>query len=263
MPATIRKGSTGPDVVKWQGIIGVTADGKFGPATEAATKKYQAANKLTADGIVGPKTWEFALKTFAPATPPAPSFAPARPPAVTFATSSGTKQTIRKGSVGPTVIEWQRIIGVTADGKFGPATEAATKQWQKDRGLTADGIVGAKTWAAAMAQAPVITAPSTKPSVRPSISKPAVSSTFAPSAGKPPVFAPSPGTKTSSPPSKKSSGRSKVASGAVESTETEPEIVKSASFFNVDKWPGWAQVVAGIGAAVGVFFAAKGMKKLG
>jgi hypothetical protein len=39
-----------------QKVVGVKADGDFGPATEKAVKKYQADNGLTADGIVGPAT---------------------------------------------------------------------------------------------------------------------------------------------------------------------------------------------------------------
>jgi len=60
-----------------------------------------------------------------------------------------TFQTIQVGSSGPDVVAWQKIVGVTADGKFGPQTKAATIKWQADHGLTADGIVGPQTWGAA------------------------------------------------------------------------------------------------------------------
>lgn len=54
--------------------------------------------------------------------------------------------TIKKGSRGPTVAKWQRMIGVTADGNFGSGTDAATRKWQGDNGLTADGVVGIQSW---------------------------------------------------------------------------------------------------------------------
>lgn len=54
---TLRLGSSGPDVVKWQNVVGVPADGKFGAGTSSATKTWQAARGLSPDGIVGPKTW--------------------------------------------------------------------------------------------------------------------------------------------------------------------------------------------------------------
>lgn len=64
------------------------------------------------------------------------------------------KATIRNGSGGSAVKEWQNYlksqgydIGKSgADGIFGSATEAATRKYQKDKGLTVDGIVGANTW---------------------------------------------------------------------------------------------------------------------
>ncbi len=74
--------------------------------------------------------------------PPAPSLTPVRnwPP-----------KTLRRGSRGALVRDWQREVGEVADGKFGPHTETATKAWQASHGLVPDGVVGPKTWAAAEA----------------------------------------------------------------------------------------------------------------
>ena len=53
---TLRRGSKGEEVKRMQAKLGLSADGDFGPGTEAALKKWQAANGLTADGVAGPKT---------------------------------------------------------------------------------------------------------------------------------------------------------------------------------------------------------------
>jgi putative chitinase len=52
----LRAGSKGHDVKRMQVALRITADGDFGPGTEAALKKWQSANGLTADGVAGPKT---------------------------------------------------------------------------------------------------------------------------------------------------------------------------------------------------------------
>ncbi|WP_018687033.1 peptidoglycan-binding protein [Actinokineospora enzanensis] len=54
---TIRRGSTGDHVKTLQRWLGLTVDGRFGAATEAKVRRYQAMKGLTADGIVGPRTW--------------------------------------------------------------------------------------------------------------------------------------------------------------------------------------------------------------
>ncbi len=77
--------------------------------------------------------------------------APAGPAAATPA-----PPTLRRGMQGEQVAAWQRIIEATADGIFGPATEALTKAWQSRHGLKADGIVDAETWAAALAAVPPV-----------------------------------------------------------------------------------------------------------
>ena len=53
----LKNGSSGEDVKKLQTKLGITADGAFGPGTEAKVKAWQTANGLTADGIVGDGTW--------------------------------------------------------------------------------------------------------------------------------------------------------------------------------------------------------------
>jgi hypothetical protein len=53
----LKLGSTGPMVISLQNYLCLTADGNFGPKTDAAVKAWQTKNGLVADGIVGPKTW--------------------------------------------------------------------------------------------------------------------------------------------------------------------------------------------------------------
>lgn len=66
---TVRLGSTGPDVVAWQRIVGVLADGSFGPRTREATIVWQERHRLVADGIVGPKSWAAAGEAYVPPPP--------------------------------------------------------------------------------------------------------------------------------------------------------------------------------------------------
>jgi len=62
VPATIKLGSTGPDVTKWQEALtsagyAVPTTGTFDQATDQATRAWQASKGLTVDGIVGPASW--------------------------------------------------------------------------------------------------------------------------------------------------------------------------------------------------------------
>jgi putative chitinase len=54
---TLTIGSSGPAVEEIQTLLGIEADGKFGPGTAAAVKAFQTRNGLVADGVVGPKTY--------------------------------------------------------------------------------------------------------------------------------------------------------------------------------------------------------------
>ncbi|MCX5106996.1 murein L,D-transpeptidase [Streptomyces sp. NBC_00439] len=70
---TLRTGAQGSAVTTLQQLLTaqghpLTADGEFGPLTEAAVRAFQAQHSLQADGVVGPKTWN-ALRS----TPTKPS----------------------------------------------------------------------------------------------------------------------------------------------------------------------------------------------
>jgi peptidoglycan hydrolase-like protein with peptidoglycan-binding domain len=66
---TIRRGSTGAAVREAQCLLNfwgsgpIAVDGDFGPATDAAVRRFQSTFcGLVVDGIVGPNTWR-ALRT--------------------------------------------------------------------------------------------------------------------------------------------------------------------------------------------------------
>jgi peptidoglycan hydrolase-like protein with peptidoglycan-binding domain len=161
---TIKQGASGAPVVAWQKIVGVTADGQFGPMTATATKKWQAAHGLVADGVVGPKTWA-AAQGVTPGgaktdTGPGPIITVTSiPPGVDAAASMPV---LKVGDKSQAVDAWQRILirdaaqsgvqaGFSADGDFGPQTDAATKKWQAANGISPDGVVGYQTWKKALA----------------------------------------------------------------------------------------------------------------
>lgn len=54
---TLRRDARGDDVRRVQKAVQVGVDGKFGPNTEAAVRRFQRLHDLVPDGIVGPKTW--------------------------------------------------------------------------------------------------------------------------------------------------------------------------------------------------------------
>jgi lysozyme family protein len=64
------------------------------------------------------------------------------------ATASAVKKLplVKQGNIGEAVKVVQKIVGVLADGNFGPMTLTAVKRWQMAKGLTNDGVVGPQTW---------------------------------------------------------------------------------------------------------------------
>jgi len=128
------RGDSGPLVLELQNLLraagwDLAADASFGPATETAVRQYQGSRGLVVDGLAGPSTLG-ALRTGAPSI-----VVQAADPVLT------------RGSTGDAVARLQRFLGITDDGSFGPATDAAVRAYQSGVGLTADGSVGPQTWA--------------------------------------------------------------------------------------------------------------------
>lgn len=97
--ATIKQGDSGPDVVAWQKIIKVTADGKFGPATDKATRTWQQQHGITPDGIVGQQTWSVATGTAVEVVPAGMVPPPASLPKVVPTTTTAVKPIVEKAPV--------------------------------------------------------------------------------------------------------------------------------------------------------------------
>lgn len=66
---------------------------------------------------------------------------------------------LKRGSEGPAVRELQELLGIPADGDFGPRTEASVRAYQSSHGLAADGKVGAYTWLALTTNQPAVAPP--------------------------------------------------------------------------------------------------------
>jgi peptidoglycan hydrolase-like protein with peptidoglycan-binding domain len=125
---TVRQGAVGERVYAVQYLLNahgarLATDGRFGPATAAAVKAFQAKSHLQADGQVGPLTWARLIIE------------------------------VRQGNKGAAVSAVQHNLRfaygftkVGVDGQFGPVTNSAVRSFQAKFKIGVDGIVGPTTW---------------------------------------------------------------------------------------------------------------------
>ena len=141
----LRLGSRGSEVkavqkrLKELGYLNDSADGVFGPKTEAAVKAFQKRNGLTADGVVGTATRAKLDSSSAKAASSSSSTTPA------------TDSTLRSGSRGSEVKELQqrlKDLGYytgSIDGVYGSGTIKAVLAFQERNRPTVDGVAGPST----------------------------------------------------------------------------------------------------------------------
>ena len=140
------------------GVYDGPANGKFGPLTEAAVKKFQEANGLEPDGIVGAATQrklnDKAVQAATDALCGADGGGSGTGSGGGGSAGSQIPGTYRRDDEGPGVVDIQKALAGKgcydgpANGKFGPLTEEAVIKFQEANKLEADGIVGKETLAA-------------------------------------------------------------------------------------------------------------------
>ena len=163
--------------------------------------------------------------------------------------------TIKKGSRGPTVAKWQRMIGVTADGNFGSGTDTATRKWQSDHNLTPDGVVGVQSWAEALKT----TSPTGMLALEWNQASPEIPAPPAPANVIPPVVGSTPLYQVA--PGQPATGFAQPSK--VASVVQAPVATQEASIMgSVSALPLWAKVLGILGlGGVAVYYGNEGKKK--
>jgi peptidoglycan hydrolase-like protein with peptidoglycan-binding domain len=148
----LRAGASGRDVRELQKALrkagfSVKVDGRFGPSTVRAVKRFQRAAQLTASGTVGRKTAD-ALKAAARGASANVSggFDPTR--AKEKRQSLGDRIPVKRGMSGHDIRVLQDLLGdagydVSVDGEFGTRTYKAVKAFETSHTRPVDGEMDA------------------------------------------------------------------------------------------------------------------------
>lgn len=127
-------------------------DGRYGPLTERAVRRFQLAHGLVPDGIAGPRTVA-ALVSRTPILYPGAGYASPR------GASSVRVLQRRLSALG--------FAPGPVDGRYGPRTMAAVERFQHARRLQVDGVVGRQTGTALWAAPPAHRRPELRPARTP------------------------------------------------------------------------------------------------
>jgi peptidoglycan hydrolase-like protein with peptidoglycan-binding domain len=128
--ASLEVGSQGKAVRMLQRGLGVDQDGDFGPQTERALRTFTAEHPLLTEGTeTTTALWHVLQLQDHPTLP-------------------YRHITVERGDNGGVVATAQELLGVTADGVFGPQSEQAVRKAQQRAGLATTGVIDGPTWAA-------------------------------------------------------------------------------------------------------------------
>jgi peptidoglycan hydrolase-like protein with peptidoglycan-binding domain len=106
-------------------------DGRYGPLTQRAVRRYQAAHGLQVDGIAGPRTVA-ALSARTEVLFPSAGY-----------DRAGGSRSVR--ALQRLLVRAGDMPG-PVDGRYGPLTQRAVRRYQAAHGLQADGIAGPETF---------------------------------------------------------------------------------------------------------------------
>ncbi len=163
---TLTEGDTGPAVVLLQEALGAEPDGDFGPLTAEALREWedsvpvlqiQAERRGEGPAVVTPLTWTLLERAVHPTIDvrelelregDVDQVADPEGARATQAPRSGEDGAPVPTYAGGAVTFLQTLLGIEADGDFGPKTAEAVREVQEAAELEPTGVVDGPTWRA-------------------------------------------------------------------------------------------------------------------